>query len=541
MMDPRLQIRLAPFARMLRQARLSRDLAVCWGVAAIVGVALFLLQVLVGRIFHYPIWIIPLAVGVVMAGMVFLRESKRTDDVLEVIRAIEPGQPDVRHLLSAAAEQKPVAGSGSFTFLQFRVIHEALTHPRHAVWLQQLRRRLARAHTAQAGALLAMAAVIILLRLGSAHGAAIFGPLIAEGITVTPGDTQVERGTGLVIAARFGGAPPAEATLVLNSADGKESRIPMARRLADPVFGASVPEISEAGVYHIEYRGKKSRDYKIAVFEYPALVRADATLSYPAYTGLANRTILDTLRVSAVEGSHLHYSLKLNKAVALARLEGTNQSLSLLAESNAVVALPDLLLTSNMSYTLELVDAEGRSNKFPAEFVFQALPNQRPNVKLVFPRGDTRVSRLEELQLQAEASDDFGLLKYGIGFGIAGQEQKLVELGQTAPANTIRKFNYLIPLETLNVGVDQAVAYFAWADDYGPDGRPRRTYGDMFFAEVRPFDEIFRPDQSGSGEGEGQQGGGNERARLAELQKQIVVATWNLEREKPGAGGALHP
>jgi hypothetical protein len=236
--------------------------------------------------------------------------------------------------------------------------------------------------------------------------------------------------------------------------------------------------------------------------------------------------------------------LQLNKPVVRARLAGRDESLALAVQSNAVALLPDFLLTNSAHYSLELVDAEGRSNKFPTEIVFQALTNQRPDVKLVFPRGDQRVSRLEELQLQAEASDDFGLLKYGVGFGLAGQEPQLIELGQSAPANTKRQFSYLIPLEKLGVDVDQAVAYFAWADDYGPDGQPRRTFGDMFFADVRPFDEVFRADQSGSGEGGNQnrgQGGGNERVQLAELQKQIAVATWNLQRDKAGAGGAQHP
>jgi len=66
----------------------------------------------------------------------------------------------------------------------------------------------------------------------------------------------------------------------------------------------------------------------------------------------------------------------------------------------------------------------------------------------------------------------------------------------------------------------------------------------VFFAEVRPFEEVFRPDQSGSGENGGQSGGqgsGDERVRLAELQKQIVVATWNLQRNKTGADGAGYP
>ena len=55
-------------------------------------------------------------------------------------------------------------------------------------------------------------------------------------------------------------------------------------------------------------------------------------------------------------------------------------------------------------------------------------------------------------------------------------------------------------MEKLGVDVDQVVSYFAWADDYGPDGQVRRTFSDMFFAEVRPFEEIFRADQSGAAE-----------------------------------------
>jgi hypothetical protein len=55
----------------------------------------------------------------------------------------------------------------------------------------------------------------------------------------------------------------------------------------------------------------------------------------------------------------------------------------------------------------------------------------------------------------------------------------------------------------------------------------------MFFAEVRPFEEIFRPDQSGAAEGgnQGQGQGGSQATKLAELQKQIVIATWKLQRD----------
>ena len=52
--------------------------------------------------------------------------------------------------------------------------------------------------------------------------------------------------------------------------------------------------------------------------------------------------------------------------------------------------------------------------------------------------------------------------------------------------------DHLLELESLKVEPDQLVSYFFWAEDVGPDGETRRVESDMFFAEVRPFEEIFR-------------------------------------------------
>ena len=87
---------------------------------------------------------------------------------------------------------------------------------------------------------------------------------------------------------------------------------------------------------------------------------------------------------------------------------------------------------------------------------------------------------------------------------------------------------------------DQLVTYFFWAEDIGPDGKPRRTSGDMFFAEVRHFEEIFRQGEqppSGSAENEeqaGQRATPRQADQLAELQKQIINGTWKLIRRETG-------
>jgi hypothetical protein len=117
---------------------------------------------------------------------------------------------------------------------------------------------------------------------------------------------------------------------------------------------------------------------------------------------------------------------------------------------------------------------------------------------------------------------------------VAGEDTKFIELGQGTGANEKRQLNYLLKLEELDLKPDQLVSYFLWADDIGPDGKLRRSSSDIYFAEIRPFEEIFREGQSQDGEGkEGQKGGGgNESLKLAELQKQIISATWNLQRQR---------
>jgi hypothetical protein len=529
-MEPRLKSELAGLERILRRARFWRELTLCWLVAAGIGIVLLLLRAAAG--WHLPgEWIIPLLAGLIAAGVAWRRHSARVADFDPLVAALERDHPELRHWLSAAAEQEPDAVSGNFRFLQLRAIESVLDNTRRHEWRETLERRSFAAGTIQLAALAGACAILLLL--GYRGGNPALRTWLAPEISVTPGDTLVERGSSLVISARFGRQPPPEATLVVANASGKTQRIPMERHLADPVFGASLSEVSEEGRYHIEYQGRKTGDYKVSVFDYPSLLRADALLQFPRYTGLTNKTIIDTRRVSAVEGTRLTYTFQLNKPVTNAALVSTNRSIALALKAGAVALLDEFVLTNSGRYTLALQDADGRSSKFPADIVIQALPDRPPELKLLFPNGDQRVSRIEELQLQAEVRGEFGVLKYGVGFGPAAEEPRLVELGQSAGRDEKRPFNYLIRMETLKLEPDNVLAYFLWADDTGPDGKTRRTYSDMFFAEVRPFDESFRAGQQGmsGGAGEGQQQG-DAADELAETQKEIVIATWKLRQAK---------
>src|SRR5262249_11255865 len=159
-----------------------------------------------------------------------------------------------------------------------------------------------------------------------------------------------------------------------------------------------------------------------------------------------------------------------------------------------------------------LVDREGRSNQRNAEIVASVTKNRAPVVRMAQPAGDVRVSPLEELTLSADLEDDFGLVRHGVSYAMPGREPHDVVLQGSRAAIRHRRAQPLIDFESLHAAPDQLVSYFFWAEDVGPDEKPRRTAGDMYFAEVRHFEEVFRqgeqpPGGSAASENEGE--GGN--------------------------------
>ena len=169
-----------------------------------------------------------------------------------------------------------------------------------------------------------------------------------------------------------------------------------------------------------------------------------------------------------------------------------------------------------------------RTGARAADLVIEVTRNRPPQLKLASPGGDQRFSPIQEISFTGEAWDDFGLRAYGIAWSLGGAEPTLLQLGANVPAKEKRQFSHLLRLEELGAAPDQLVAWFVWADDIGPDGELRRTASDMYFAEVRPFEEIFRQGEGGEGE-ENQQQQRNQQGtqqqqmgKLAELQKEFA-------------------
>lgn len=523
---------LQDVAGRFRRVMLWRNLTVVWIVALA------------------AVWILPrgtaLAGTLGLAAVTVLAAAARRFDLRAVAGCIEQAFPELQTKLLAAYEQELRAPPGERGFLEEEVIQQARIHAlTHGRWRETVPSRELNGWTiAQTAALLLFVATWFFTAPPTPTNVAVRTPAgeaataVAEklAVTVEPGDVELERGTDLLVLARFADKAHLPREVVLTAVDPTgERRLPMQQSLSDPVFAVRLPEVRSDLTYRLSYADETTPTFRVTVFDYPELDRADAELAYPEYTELPLRRVEDVRHVSLLEGTELRLICRMNKPVATARLapqEGEPIALVAAADDPTLYEWRSVPPES-VRLRLELVDDRGRTNRHEVEFVVDVVPNRPPDVKLVFPKRDLKVSPLQEVPLEAEVLDDFGVVRWGLSYELPGKKSAEFTLGEKLPGKEKQTGKHLVALEELAAAADELLAYHAWAEDVGPDGKPRRTMSDIFFAEVSPFEEILR---EATGDG-GMPGGGKPQAtdESLNLQKEIISATWNLKRRETAA------
>lgn len=529
---------LRPVVSRRKKLLLLRRLGICWLIAALSGVALITVNYLWG--WYWSVANYALCIAAVIASIIIWRKLRKIEpDYKTIARTIEKQHPELKATLLTAIEQQPEDPLGQLGYLQERVVGEAMSHAEHHDWTQSISQKaLVLTGIGQIAALLLLIFVVSQL-LPSSSFLPINTSNSVKGyqISVSPGDTTVEAGATVVITARFGGKLPHEVKLLIEQTGEDTREIPLTRNLEDPVFGGIIPQVNSDTCYHIEYTNRHTRGYKITTYNHPRLERADANIVYPPFTNLPDKIIKDTRQIGVIEGSKVTINFTLNKPVDTARLSASDGSELKLNKNTEDTNIYTIFLEPLQSrqYELKLLDEQGRANKVPPRFVIDVHKNLPPELKPKFPNRDIQASPIEELTFEAEVSDDFGITAHGISYALAGIENKDVKLGDTVPQDQTKTMEYLLELEELGARPDQLLTYYFWADDIGPDGNIRRTSTDLYFTEIRPFDQIFRESQSFMDQNNRQQAGGGQQGDRSEglilLQKQIISATWNIKRK----------
>ncbi|MBI4263670.1 MAG: hypothetical protein HY657_04800, partial [Acidobacteria bacterium] len=484
------------------------------GAVRVVGVALVLLLVAAygmewARFTATSIIAARVLMAVALVASVFyflVRPLRRqvTDD--QVALYLEEHEPSLQATLVSAVEASRASQDASAALVR-RLVEQAM----EACAATDAARRVEATPLKQWGALLAGAAVAVALMvsLGPAFlRHAVSALLLIQRsveaaapyrIEVTPGNATVPKGADQAVSARLAGFSAEDATLMIRRATGAAfESLPLVRG-EDGRYEGIVFDVAAPMEYFVEAAGVRSPVYTFTVVEVPYVQRLEMEYHFPAYTGLEPQTIEDGGDVAVLRGTDVRLRVFPTMQTPGGRLAlNETESVELKAEADGSLTAA-FRATRNGFYKIELEAPTKERVAASPQYTIDVLSDGAPTVSFAKPGRDTSVSPIEEVFLEAQAEDDFGIRDLELVYAVNGGQEKVVTLFGGSSRLPEVTAGHTLYLEELGVEPGDAVSYYARAIDNDVVGGGKRASSDLYFLRVRPFDKDFRQAQSQGG------------------------------------------
>ena len=489
-----------------------------------------------------------MAVGTITAAAgvvrVFVRMPSRPDDC-QVARFVEErtGEPDAAAALSdtlvsavQVIESPDRYGSGFAAPLVNRAVHALRDIDPSALIPREALRRAGVKAGAGAGLLILALALAAphLLRAGATVWVSLFPQTIQ--IDVATRDARVAAGRPLRIAAKLRGRGTGLLSLapaLVVSANGQQRSVPMAPS-ADG-FSYTIESVDRSFEYRVVAGASSSRAYSVTALFPPKVKSIDLVYEYPAFTGLKAREEKNGGDIYAPEGTRVKLLVHADKPLASGEL-AMSGSKPVAMRPDGASALAELVLAEDGAYRVRLSDADGLVATGEVEYFIRVMDDRPPTVQIVRPTGDQGITPLQEIAIEARADDDYGIAQLELVYAVGGRPAKTVPFTRISGTDVARLGTHVLAAEELNVQPGDVITYYARARDVARGKRSTEARSDMFFLEIKPFTEEFVAAQSQA------MGGGAGSATqidtLIAAQKEIINATWNLERRSTAGRSA---
>jgi hypothetical protein len=356
-------------------------------------------------------------------------------------------------------------------------------------------------------------------------------------VDVLPGDTRVPAGQPLTIRAqvRAGRSVLTRFTPRLTVEAGPDART-VAMTPDGEGFQFSFESIDRTFRYRVTAGSRRSADYTVTALFGPRVSRIDLRYEYPSFANLPPREERDGGDIYAPAGTKVHVRVHTDKPIASGQMvfaEAKAGASGTLQPTSDQVLEGDLILARDDSYRIGLTDRDGLRTSGDTEYFLRVMDDRPPDVRILRPAGDQQITPLEEVAIEARAEDDYGISRFDLVYAVAGRQPKVIPFDRANGTDRAKAGTHTLAAEDLGVQPGDVISYYARARDVGRGKRPTETRSDMFFLEVRPFSEEFVLSQS-----QAMSGMASEQIEtLVAAQKEIINATWNIERRAASGAG----
>ena len=474
------------------------------------------------------VWITLLLV----AWRVLARPLRRRLDDARVALYLEEHEPRLEGSLLAAVEHARAESPRVSRALSMRLVSDAVTRALAAPAWPRIERR----GIAQASAVLALTALTAALLFIArpeflANGARALIPVVGLSerpytIAAFPGDTTIPRGADLTVTARLRGfeAQAVELLVRRSPSDGWE-RIGMTRADEAGEYAALLFNVRAPLTWAVEAAGVRSPERRLLVADLPWVENIRVRLDFPAWSRLAARET-EGGDIAALAGTRATIAVRPTLPVERAALVIGADTVALAADAEGRMA-GTFTVRAPGEYRIVFPQLDGRFGPGSPSYVVEVLEDLPPAVRLSKPGRDADATSIEEVFLEAQAEDDFGVSDLELTFRVNGGEERTVTLYDGGPRTDVVA-GHMLFLEEMTLQPGDVISYHARVRDAHP-GRSAVS-SDIYFLTVRPFDRAFREAEDGGMPGQG----GTNAGELSERQRQIVAGTFRQVRD--GAG-----
>ncbi len=353
-------------------------------------------------------------------------------------------------------------------------------------------------------------------------------------VTVQPGDARVPAGLPLTIAAklnvRAGTLTRVVPTLTLVS-NGQERSVPMVQ--AGERYEVRINAVDRSFTYSVHAGSAGSREYSVTALFAPRVRRIDLRYEFPSFTGLRPREDQDGGDIFGPAGTRVRVRVQTDKPVQTGRLSLSDGPAVPLVRVDDRTYESTLTLAEDTAYRVALADNDGLHSE-GTEYFIRLMDDRPPEVHVLRPAGDQQITPLEEVTIEARADDDYGIASFDMVYGVAGGRERVVPFTTIGGTDVSRIGSRMVAAEDLGVKPGDVITYYARARDVARGKQSTLTRSEIFFLEVKPFNEEYVAAQSQAMAG----AMGTELESLVAAQKEIISATWNLERRSAAGRSA---
>jgi hypothetical protein len=482
----------------------------------------------------------------VLAGAWLWMPLRRRVTDNQVALYLEESDPSLEaSILSAveASSDKAIALDTHSQALVDRLVQHAVEKCREVEYHRTIERRGLRRNVATlAGVAVAATLLIVLgpayLRQGLSALVVVWGSAEAATpyrIEVTPGTTKIPRGSDQQVKAKLLGFKAADAEVRMRSeANGAFERVPLVPSSDPALFEGIIFHVEKTFDYYVESNGVRAPAegfYTMTVVDLPTVAKLELEYRYPAYTGLPPQKIDNGGDVAALRGTEVVLHVVPTMSTPKGRIllnESDSRPLTRQADGSLTGSF---VIDKQGFYRIELEGPHGEQVTASPQYTIDVTADRSPTVSFSRPGRDTMATPVEELFVEAKASDDFGIKQLELVYAVNGGKEKTVRLFGGPKALTDVSAGHTIYLEELGLTPGDSVSYYARATDTDSVQNGKTVSSDIYFVQIRPFRKDFKPAQSQALGGGG--GGGNgDVGQLSQQQKEIVSATFNVIRDR---------